>query len=415
MKIVDGVNLHVIKTAKFKTNHITLRFTGNQSKETVAKRVLTAQMLATANADYPTHRLFQQKLASLYGTRLSTKVSTKGKAHLVDIDIDFLRDDFTLKEENLLEEVFDILYGILYRPLISLEQFQSKTFDIEKANLLSYLKVDEEDSFYYSGLKLHSLYHQDEDLQISEYAEIKLIEKENSYTAYQEFQKMLKEDQIDIFVLGDIDGYSVIEQLNHFPFEKRQVYKFVNHQQNIVNIVKEEIEHRQNSQSVLQIAYHLPIANYQRDLCLAQLLNGMLGCFGHSRLFTEVREKAGLAYTISSELDRYTGLLQIYAGIDKSNREKTLHLINKQWHDFKLGRFSSQLMNQTKQLLISNAQLVQDCPKVLIERLYNSKVIQRKSFKLEDWIKTIDSLTKSDIICLAKASRLQAVYFLEGE
>ena len=53
MKIVDGVNLHLIKTEKFKTNHLTFRFTGERLKKTVAKRVLVAQMLATANADFP--------------------------------------------------------------------------------------------------------------------------------------------------------------------------------------------------------------------------------------------------------------------------------------------------------------------------------------------------------------------------
>ena len=53
MKIIDGVNLHLIKTEKFKTNHLTFRFTGERLKKTVAKRVLVAQMLATANAYFP--------------------------------------------------------------------------------------------------------------------------------------------------------------------------------------------------------------------------------------------------------------------------------------------------------------------------------------------------------------------------
>lgn len=43
MKIVEGVNLHLIKVQKFKNNHLTLRFTGERLKKTLAKRVLVAQ------------------------------------------------------------------------------------------------------------------------------------------------------------------------------------------------------------------------------------------------------------------------------------------------------------------------------------------------------------------------------------
>ena len=33
------------------------------------------------------------------------------------------------------------------------------------------------------------------------------------------------------------------------------------------------------------------------------VMNGLLGGFAHSKLFTNVRENAGLAYTISSQID----------------------------------------------------------------------------------------------------------------
>ncbi len=40
MKIVEGVQLHFIKTKQFKSNHITFRFSGDLNQKTVAKRVL---------------------------------------------------------------------------------------------------------------------------------------------------------------------------------------------------------------------------------------------------------------------------------------------------------------------------------------------------------------------------------------
>ena len=171
MKIVEGVNLHLIKVQKFKNNHLTLRFTGERLKKTLAKRVLVAQMLATANADYPTSQKFRKALAQLYGTNLSTSLSTKGKAHILDIDLEFINPTY-LDEQGFQHKIFELLYTILYRPLITLEQFQSKVFDVEKANLMSYLESDKEDPFYTSELNLYDLFYQDENLKISKFANV---------------------------------------------------------------------------------------------------------------------------------------------------------------------------------------------------------------------------------------------------
>lgn len=103
MKLVDGVQLHLIKTKKFKTNHITFRFSGDFNQKLVAKRILVAQMLSTANELYPTSKQFREKLAQLYGANLSTNVSVKGKTHIVDIDITFIQDQYTFQGEKLLE------------------------------------------------------------------------------------------------------------------------------------------------------------------------------------------------------------------------------------------------------------------------------------------------------------------------
>ena len=54
MKIADGVHVHFIPTQKYKTNRIVFRMTASLNKQTIAKRALASQMLATANQPYPT-------------------------------------------------------------------------------------------------------------------------------------------------------------------------------------------------------------------------------------------------------------------------------------------------------------------------------------------------------------------------
>lgn len=414
MKIVQGVQLHLIKTKRFKTNHITFRFSGDLNQKTVAKRVLVAQMLATANDRYPTAKLFREKLAELYGVNLSTNVSTKGLVHIVDIDITFVQDRYAFQGEKVLDEMIQFLKEILFSPLLSIAQYQPKVFDIEKSNLINYVESDKEDSFYYSSLKTKELFYLNKELQVSKYGTAELITKETAYTSYQEFHKMLNEDQIDIFVLGDFDDYRVVQLLHQFPFDARKKKLDFFYLQDAVNIIKESIEKKDINQSILQLAYHFPLVFGQREYYALVVLNGLLGSFAHSRFFTKIREEEGLAYSIGCRFDVYTGLFDVYAGIDSQNRTKTLQLIVKELNDIKMGRFSGQLMKKTKLMLINNALLSEDYSKNMIEMTYMASYID-PSYSIKHWIDEIDKVSKVDIIKVANLLKLQTVYFLEGK
>ncbi len=414
MKIVEGVNLHLLKNEKFKTNHITFRFSGEFDRKTVARRVLVAQILATANATYPTAQKFREKLSDLYGASLSTNVSTKGLVHIVDVDIVFVKDRFVMTGEKILEEVIDFLKEILFSPLISIAQYQAKLFDLEQKNLISYLKSDKEDHFYSSQLELKNLFYDNSTLQISRYGQEELVLAENSYTVYQEFQKMLKQDYLDIFILGEFNDYRMLQLLNQFPLESRQKTLNFNYNQPYSNITKEKIEKKDIRQSVLQLGYHLPVTYSNDDYFSLLLFNAVFGAFTHSKLFTELREKEGLAYLIGSQFDIFTGLLNVYAGIDRENRNKVLHLVNKQLHYIKIGRFSSDLINQSKIILKTNRLLLVDYAKSEIEYEYNKNHLE-KSYDTITWIHKIDTVSKEDIKKVATTIKLQALYFLEGD
>lgn len=414
MKIVDGVELHLIKNEKFKMNHITFRFSGDFNQKTVARRVLVAQILATANAEYPTAQCFRERLASLYGATLSTKVSTKGLVHIIDIELSFMKNRYTMAKENLLEEVIEFLYQVLFSPLVTVEQYQSKLFELEQANLINYLKADKDDSFYSSELGLKKLFFTNPASQTSKYGTAELAVVENSYTAFQEFQKMLREDRLDIFLLGEFDDYRMLQLFNRFPFEDRQKDLVFDYQQEFSNIVQEKLEVREVNQSVLQLGYSFPTRYGDKDYFTLLVFNGLFGGFAHSRLFTEIREKEGLAYTIGSHFDIFTGLLNVYAGIDKKNRNRAMQLINRQFSTIRTGPFSEALLKQTKKMLQVNLKLAGDSPKVLIERSYNGQYL-KNHYSVDDMIDNIDKVNKADVMQLTKNIKLQALYFLEGK
>ena len=414
MKIADGVYVHFIPTQKYKTNRIVFRMTGSLNKQTIAKRALVSQMLATANQTYPTVQSFKERLASLYGTQLSTKVSTKGLTHSVDIELTYLKDFFIPMNTSLFWEVLGFLMDCLYNPLSIVAQYQNKVFDIEKQNLMTYLDVDTENNYYYSEVQGRELYFVNEALKVPKYGRVELVEAETSFTAYQEFQSMLTKDRIDIFMVGEFDDYQVLRGLHRFPLEGRQVDLQFSYNQPYSKVVKEKIETRQTSQSILQLGYQFPCQYGDKDYFALIVFNGMLGEFAHSALFTKIREKEGLAYSIGSQFDAFTGLLEIYAGIEKSNRNQAMRGIIRELNHIKLGRFSSSLLNQTKKIIRMNALLSEDHALTLVEQHFNKVIFGDKKISLEDWLDKIEKVTKKDVCRIARQVKLQSLFFLEG-
>lgn len=414
MKIADGVYVHFIPTQKYKTNRIAFRMTGSLNKQTIAKRALVSQMLATANQTYPTVQSFKERLAFLYGTQLSTRVSTKGLTHSVDIELTYLKDTFIPTNDGLFWEVLGFLKECLYKPLSRVAQYQNKVFDIEKQNLMTYLDVDTENNYYYSEVKGRELYFVNEGLKVPKYGQAELVEAETSFTAYQEFQSMLTRDRIDIFMVGEFDDYQVLQALHRFPLEGRQVDLQFSYSQPYVNVVKEKIEPRQSSQSILQLGYQFPCQYGDKDYFALIVFNAMFGEFAHSALFTTLREKEGLAYSISSQFDIFTGLLEVYAGIEKSNRDQAMRGISRELNYIKLGRFSSSLLNQTKKIIRMNALLSEDHALTLVEQRFNKVIFGDKSLSLENWLDEIEKVTKKDVCRVARQVKLQSLFFLEG-
>ncbi|WP_159545470.1 EF-P 5-aminopentanol modification-associated protein YfmF [Streptococcus halichoeri] len=413
MEIVEGVNLHLLKTDKFKTNHLTIRFSGELAAKSVAKRALVAQMLETANEVFPTAKQFRAALAHLYGATLSTSVSSKGLTHIVDIDVIFIRDAFTLQRESLLEEVITFIKGVLFSPLLKVAQYQPKVFELEKKNLISYLQADNEDSFYYSHLALKKLFYHQLDLQVSNEADADLVDKETAFTAYQEFHKMIMEDQIDIYLVGEFDDYRVVQLFHTYPFEARKKSLQFQYEQPYHNVVQEVTESKPANQSVLEVAYHHPVSFADENYYALIVLSGLLGSFAHSKLFSRLREQEGLAYHLGCRFDSFTGLFEIYVGISKEDKTKALQLIIKELNDIKLGRFSIDMLNKTKRMIINEALQTDDYYKNLIDISYIRDYID-KDYALSTWVNKVDKVKKLDLILLAKQMRLQAIYFLKG-
>ena len=414
MELVPGIAVHFIQSKKFKTNKITVRFTAPLSLDSISSRMLSASMLETANQSYPTAQLFRKRLATLYGTDLSAHAYRRGQSYLVDLSISYVRDEFLSKKNVLTSKILELLNQVLFFPLIDDVGFEKKTFEIEKKQVLSRLESELEDPFFFAHKELDQFFFQEESMQLVPKDLIARISEETSKSCYSSFQKMLKEDRIDLFFLGDFNEIEVLENLKKFNLTGRKETVNIQYQQGYSNVLREGIARKNLGQSILEMGYHSTIG-YGDDQKMGLLLvNGLLGAFPHSKLFTQVREKEGLAYTVSSRLDLFSGFLRLFAGINRQNRNKARKLMNDQLLAIKNGRFTDAEINQTKEMIRRTMLLSQDNQDSIIDREYLSLFFGKSVLDLDSLIEILEQVDKDEICRAASSLKLQAIYFMEG-
>ena len=414
MELVPGISAHFVQSKKFKTNKITIRFTASLSLETVAGRMLSASMLETANQAYPTPQAFRRYLASLYGTDISTSAYRRGQAHVLDLTFTYVQDEFLSKKNVLTSRILELVKQTLFAPLVQDGAFESALFEIEKKQLLASLATDMDDSFYFAHKELDSLFFHDERLKLR-YSDLRnRISNESPENSYTCFQDALKNDRIDFFFLGDFNEVEVKEWLRSFSFTGRQIDVKPQYQQPYSNVLREGMVRKNVSQSVLELAYHCSTSYGDKHHLAMVVMNGLLGGFAHSKLFINVRENAGLAYTISSQLDLFSGQLRMYAGIDRGNRNQARKLMNHQLLELKKGNFTDLEIEQTKEMIRRTLLLAQDSQTSLIERVYLNSLLGKSTSDFDSWVEKLNQVDKEAICKAANSVRLQAIYFMEG-
>ena len=414
MELYPGIAVHFIQSKKFKTNKITMRFTAPLSLDLISGRMLSASMLETANKTYPTTQILRKHLAALYGADLSSHAYRKGQSHLVDVSFTYVRDEFLSKKNVLTAQILELLHQVLFNPLLDEDGFEKNTFEIEKKQLLARLESELEDPFFSAHKELDQLFFQEESMQLVPRDLISRISEQTSKTSYSSFEKMLNEDRIDLFFLGDFNEVEILENLKKFPLTGRKATVNIQYRQEYSNVLREGIIRKKLGQSILEMGYHSAIG-YGDDQKMALLLvNGLLGSFPHSKLFTQVREKEGLAYTVSSHLDLFSGFLRLFAGINHQERNKVRKLMNDQLLAIKNGRFTDVEINQTKEMIRRTMLLGQDNQDSIIDREYLSIFFGKSVLDQETLIEQLEQVDREEICRVASSLKLQAIYFMEG-
>lgn len=409
---LHSYNLHFIKTDKFKTISMLVNFKRPLKKEEVTIRNFLALMLMQSSKNYPNRRLLAIKAEHLYDPNIAVIHRRLGNYSLLSFSLAMLNEAYT--EPKMYEKTFAFLMEIIFNPHLKDKAFDAKSFKIVKNMYSSSLKSIKDDPQKYSLIRML------EEMDIkAPYAfrdgyleDIKKITPKTLKTYYNE---VINNDELDIFILGDLDLNEIKRMLKE-KIKINTIKRFkgdlvINHQQHRLRIKKVN-EEEKIRQSKLSIGCKLINLTDFEQKYIMPLYANILGGASYSKLFATVREKHSLAYYIKSVYIKADNLLLIYSGINKDNASKVLSLIKKEMNEIAKGNIKDSELDKAKKSILSQLDDVFDYPNQIINTYLLISLLKLDDLKTQ--IKKYQEVTIADLKKVAKKIKMDTVFLLYG-
>lgn len=417
MQVIDkdlgSFKVHLIKTDLFKTITMKVMFHTPIIKEDITKRNILSDILLTSSRKYATRRDLNIKSEELYAADIYTSNQRIGNYITTSFILQTLNDKYT--EDGNFASSVEFLHEIIFNPDLINNKFKDEKLELVKSNAKIALESIKENSANYSIIRLKEEYDNKSSVSYRMTGYLDDLEKINTQNLYDYYEKMIENDYVDIFVIGNINIKELLLIIKkYFKFRKvkkrKKSYELDYHlPRKKVKTIKEVTS---NNQAKLAIALSISkLKDFDKKYSLL-ILNIILGGTADSKLFKEVREKNSLCYTIRSSYSRLDNMMIISAGIDNINYDKVLDLINKILDDIKKGKFNESDISVAKEYYNTLTESIVESPARLINESFSEKILGVDS--LEKRKENINKITKKDIIRVSKKLNIDTIFLLEG-
>jgi len=417
VELQEGVTLYIRKSDQFKTINFSVKWKSALDEKKSALRAVLANVLEESNGRYRSQTEFRNALDELYGTVLYTDAGKRGETHIVSLSAECVNDEY-LSEGGVLEEVLSLIKTVIFDPNIVNGQFDETVVNREKRSVKERIRSLYDDKTRYAQKRLLELLRPGSAASAPSYGTEETVDALTSAELFAAYESMLNEDEIDIYVVGDIDEDDMTEKIRSLlTFKGRKVHERQTATQQTAT-QETEVRHVREKQDMKQGKLHLgfttPVTFRHPDYAKMQMTNGVFGGFAHSKLFINVREKESMAYYASSSYSSHYGLLYVMAGIDAELEEKAVKLISEQLTALQQGEITDLEMEQTKALLANGIKSAFDSARGQIEVFDQYKELD-ENFTADTIIAGWESVTKDDVKTMASEIKLEIVYLLSGK
>ncbi|EHJ07729.1 EF-P 5-aminopentanol modification-associated protein YfmF [Staphylococcus simiae] len=410
----SNIHINIAPTTKFKTTTIVFKFMAPLDYDTITARSLLSKILVRATKLWPTDKLFNNHLAELYGAYVNSTVTKFKDQHVITLSLEIVNERYLKNHESLLEQGLNLLYEIIWNPLIKDNAFDTNIVEQEKTLLQKKIEAMVDNKAQYSFLKMLDHMFEDEAYKYLSTGQIEQIPHITAQSLYQTYQSMINNDNCAVYVVGNVDDSEVVTKIkNMFPI--RPFATTLQQRNNSKNISVTEpnyiVAYDEVDQAKLNLGYRFNTKYGDKNYAAFVVFNMMFGGDPSSVLFNEVREKQSLAYSIHSQIDGKNGYLFVLSGVSSDKYEIAKQTIISEFNKLANGEFSEEKLELAKKIIISHRFESEDRPKSIIEIMHNQILLDHPQTK-DDFIKEISNVNYQDIMAVAKEAYLDTVYVL---
>ncbi len=412
----NGIAVYNINSNRFKTNTINIFFQDNLNKDTVALNALFPSVLRRGCKGLPTIKDINLYLEKLYGAVFDCGIVKKGERQIIHFYFEYVSDKYTSDNQRNFEKAFEFLMNIIFRPELEDGTFNEQYVEQEKNNLKMIVEGRTNDKIQYSMERCYELMCMDEPFGLYEYGTVEQINEISNDKLYDHYKKKISSLPADIFITGEINEKDVAFIKEKLSLVERSTPQKLN-SSIILKCVKDVREYEDKmdvNQAKLCMGFRTHVQPADNDYYALMVFNGLLGGGMHSKLFQNVREKAGLAYYVYAGLEKFKGLMVIASGIDINNKVTAQEIIMKQLDEIRTGNITEYEYEATLKSIKTGIMSLKDSQLYVVD-FYLSQLINGTHDTMETLADKINRVKVDDIIRVADKVQLDTVYFLTGK
>jgi len=221
---------------------------------------------------------------------------------------------------------------------------------------------------------------------------------------FEYMQKQYVASNTIVCIAGKVDSFKIKEKVKEY-FSKIKTSKAFQKPKVIEKQTRPEclLQERKTDQTHLCLgvrAYNL----FHLDRYAQEVLRIILGGMMSSRLFIKVREKLGLAYYISTNVDSDTdtGFLTTQAGVDNSKVELSIATILKEYKNISKIKVPQKELQKAKDCIKGKMALLLESSDAQASFYGAQELLEKKILTLEEINDRINKVKQSDVLRVAK-------------
>ena len=392
-----------IQTKKFKTNVYALYLTIPMKSEDITYNALIPTILKRGCEKYTDQLKISKKLEEMYDATLGIGISKTGNNEVLKFYIESLNNNYIPENEDLSKTSIEMLLNIVMHPLIINGKFDEDYVRQEKENLKKVIQSRKDNKDTYANNRLLEEMFKEQPFGQYKFGKIEEIEKITSEKLYQKYKELISKSKKNLYIVGDISDLD-IEKYQIKEKENDIIKEFP-----VTKTVKEKIVKESGDVTQGKLVIGLNTPNIENEKIA--LYNTILGRGANSKLFLNVREKEGLAYSAGSTYLKRNNTILIISGIEITKYDKAIEVIKKQLEEIKNGNITEKEMKDAKQFINSGLNLINESSENMIEYDFDKELYSEEK-DIEKYRAKIEKITKNDIEEIAKQITINTIYFL---